>query len=445
VIILTVDEICREANVFDAQYKHVSLSKSLRTVFYEVAMRNCYKKVLLFSVIFFLSLFFFAREVYAGEDSFSEENFIEKDSIGEISIEGISSEFDFIPGLTEEYNNIQDTINSLAENPFSFRKCVDNLLKDGGSGSILSPLALAKDSFIEAVVGEFSQGKRHILFLLATGIAGGMLSAMSGLFAGNQAKAAGFYLLYLLLFSVLSVSFAQLAALSAQVFKILLQFVKVLLPAYFLAIAFCSGARTSYVFYETMLLVITLVEIFILNIILPAVHIYFVLGMVQGLSEKSYLKRMLHLMEMAIKGSIRIVFFVVLSIQGIEGMLAPFADTAAKSVVLKAVGLIPGLGSGAAGMAEAMFKSGMFLKNAIGIAGILAIILLCAYPVGKLLFYTLLYHVSCAVTEAASEARLLSCVECGANAAGLLLYTVCMGVLLFLLTIGIALATTNMI
>jgi len=268
---------------------------------------------------------------------------------------------------------------------------------------------------------------------------------MSGVFAGGQAKTTGFYLLYLMTFSVLSVTFMQLSEVAQEVFAGLLEFVKVLLPVYFLAIAFCSGAHTSFVFYETIVLIITLLELFILKIILPAVRIYFVLGMVQRLSDRPYLSRFLDLLEKLIRGSVKTVFFIVMSIQAIEGLLAPFADAAAKSVVLKAAGFIPGLGSGAAGMAEALLKSGMLLKNAIGIAGIFGIVLLCAYPVGKLMFYTVLYHVSCVITEAVADSRILSCIECSAKAAGLFLYIVCAGILLFLITIGITLASTNVV
>jgi stage III sporulation protein AE len=90
-----------------------------------------------------------------------------------------------------------------------------------------------------------------------------------------------------------------------------------------------------------------------------------------------------------------------------------------------------------------MLKSGMLLKNAIGLAGVLGIVFLCAYPIGKMVFYTLLYHFSAAAVEAVAEPGVLSCISCSAHAAGLLLYTVCTGVLLFMLTIGITMASAN--
>ncbi len=352
-----------------------------------------------------------------------------------------AGDLDEILDLQKEYDSIQKVVDSISESStFEFHSWVSEL----ASGSARFSFKTIGEQFISGFRSEVEKGKRNLAFILATGIAGGMLGALSQLFSGRQARDAGFYLLYLLLFSVLSVTFLDLAALAERVFSILLQFMKVLLPAYFLAIAFCSGARTSYVFYETMLLIITVIEIFILNFILPAVRIYFVLGMVHHISEKPYLTKLLELMEKVVKGGVKLVFFLVLSVQGIEALLAPFADAAAKSAVLKAVGAIPGIGSGVMGVAEAILKSGMLLKNAIGLAGVLGIVFLCAFPIGKMVFYTLLYYISGAAVEPVAEPRILSCITCSAHAAGLLLYTACTGILLFLLTIGITLASTNL-
>lgn len=348
---------------------------------------------------------------------------------------------DQVLDLENEYDSIQDVMDSLSGGTsFSFRSYVAALAQ----GEVSFSLREIGQHFLDGIRAEFTQGRKNISLLLAVGVVGGMLSSLAGIFLSRQAADTGFYMLYLLLFSALSVTFMELAALAEQVFAILLQFMKVLLPAYFLAIAFCTGARTSYVFYETMLVMITVVEVFIMNLVLPAIKVYFVLGMVHHITEKPFLTKFLSLLEAVIRGSIKTVFLVMLSIQGIEGMLAPFADSAAKSVVLKAVGAIPGLGTGAVGLAEALLKSGMLLKNAIGTAGVLGIIFLCAYPISKMLFYTGLYHLAGAVTEAVAETRLLSCMECSAHAAGLLLYTACAGILLFLLTIGITLAATNL-
>lgn len=355
-------------------------------------------------------------------------------------MKNISTELDQMLDLEKEYASIQEVLDSISGiSSFSFRTYVKELVNGDASFSFHE----MGQHFLDGIRAEASQGRKNISFLLATGIASGMLVALSKVFINRQAADTGFYILYLLLFSVLSMTFIDLASLAEYVFHILLQFMKVLLPAYYLAIAFCTGAKTSYIFYETMLVIITVVELFILHIILPAIRIYFLFGMVHHITEKPFLTKMLELLEKLIRQSIKIVFIVLLSIQGIEGMLAPFADAAARSVVLKAVGVIPGLGTGAAGIAEAILKSGMLLKNAIGLAGVLGIIFLCAYPVGKMLFYTILYYFGSAVTETVAEARLLSCMTCCAHAAGLLLYTASYGILLFLLTIGITLATTN--
>ena len=69
----------------------------------------------------------------------------------------------------------------------------------------------------------------------------------------------------------------------------LIGFMKVLGPVYFLAVAFAAGSSTSILFYNLVLLLIYLVELVILNFLIPFVQVYIVVKVMNNLSEEDYL------------------------------------------------------------------------------------------------------------------------------------------------------------
>jgi stage III sporulation protein AE len=95
------------------------------------------------------------------------------------------------------------------------------------------------------------------------------------------------------------------------------------------------------------------------------------------------------------------------------------------------------------GVAESIIGAGVLLKNAVGVAGVIVILIICAVPIIKLVVTALIYRISCAAVQPISDKRMLNCVSASAEAAGLLLQTVFVGAVLFLLTITIVAATTT--
>jgi stage III sporulation protein AE len=133
----------------------------------------------------------------------------------------------------------------------------------------------------------------------------------------------------------------------------------------------------------------------------------------------------------------------VVGFNAIQGLILPVADNIKKSALFKLAGAIPGVGDVLGSVTESVFGAGVLLKNAIGVAGVIVIIVICALPIIKLAVTTLIYRVSSAAVQPISDKRMLNCVTASADAAALLLQTVLVGAVLFLLTITIIAATTT--
>lgn len=291
---------------------------------------------------------------------------------------------------------------------------------------------------------ELEKDKNQLFRVLVIAVAAAVFTNFSNVFQSNQVADTGFYVAYLLMFSVLSASFFEVSKTASFVLESLAEFMKALSPAFFTAVTMASGAGTSFLFYQVALAVIWLVEIVLLKLILPLIHIYFVLHLLNHMMEKDVLSKTTQLLEEGIGWGLKAMMGFIAGYNFIQGILLPAADELKRSGLMRAAAAIPGVGNAIGSVTETVLGAGVLIKNAVGAGGIMAILLLMAGPVGKLFFYFLFYRLGAAMVQPVSDKRILECMSGTATAAKLLLLTVSTGGALFLLTLAIVMSATNL-
>ena len=156
--------------------------------------------------------------------------------------------------------------------------------------------------------------------------------------------------------------------LTAQRLTILTSFMKVLGPVYFLAVAVANGGVTSAAFYNLVLFLIFLVELLILNVLLPFVQVYTILELLNHLSSEEYLSKMADLIHTGIDWSIKTLLACVVGLNLVQGMLLPVIDSVKRGVVTaviqpvsdqRIVGCISGIGKGYQLLLRIIFTTGL--------------------------------------------------------------------------------------
>jgi stage III sporulation protein AE len=293
------------------------------------------------------------------------------------------------------------------------------------------------------VKGEIEKSREKLLSVLVIAVGAAVFTNFSNVFKNNQVADTGFYVAYLLMFSALAASFYEAAKTAEKVLTSLTEFMSALAPAFYMAVTIASSTGTSLLFYQASLVVLWLVDTLLLKIVLPLIHIYFVVHLANHLIEKDLLSKTTELIEEGIGWCLKTLVGVVAGYHFIQGIFTPVADEVKKNTLLKAVEAIPGVGRLAGSLAETVFGAGVLVKNAVGIGGIMALLLLLAGPVVKLFCYFLFYRLGASFIQPVSDRRLLECLMGTAKAAKLLMATVCVGGALFVITIALVMSATN--
>lgn len=365
------------------------------------------------------------------EDNQSEQQ-IEREKEQEITVEDFFEESDF-----GEIQNILDT--NLKKSEFSFWGMVEKFTSGQEAWNFSEILPEIKKVINEEI------GKNKTLWLqcFSIAIAVSFFSNFSLVFKNNQVGETGFFIGYLMLYTMLFSTYYGIFRMVGQTIETLLLFMKALFPVYFLTVAAANGAGAASVMYQNVLLIIGGVELIMEKIFLPFLEIYFVLSMVNYVSKEEKLSKLVECLESFIKWGLKGLVGLVLGLHTVEGLLLPALEEVKRNTVLKTGGAIPVVGDTFTGVAETALSVAKLLKNAVGVTGILGVIALCALPVLKLCLYAFIFKLGSGVLEPVGEKRICKCFQAASSTACLLLYLEFAGILLFCITILILSSATG--
>ena len=340
-----------------------------------------------------------------------------------------------------DYDDIQESIDNILvdKETIDFEQYVNKLISGKES---FSPTAIASKLF-GSIKGEINANVATFGQIIAISLIAAIFTNLSTAFKFNQVSETGYYVTYILLFSLLVGSFVTASNIAAKAIGQLLEFMKALVPSYFISVAYCSGSMSSYVFYEATLMVITLVDFIILKVVIPLINFYLIIVLANNLSKEDMLSKLAGLIETIIQWTLRSLLAVVIGFQTIQGLIVPVADQVKRSRFLKVSSAIPGVGGTLDSVAETVIGSGILLKNAIGVAGLVVIIIICVVPIIKLAVVALIYKFSGAVLQPVSDKRIIECISATASSAQMLLKSIVVGAILFLLSITIVAISTG--
>ena len=385
------------------------------------------KGIILCIFIVILGCFFSPRTVYATEIRDKDE----QTELQKEAEETIWKEF--------EFSEIEDLLDDIfPEKKTDFQDLIKKML----SGQTEPSLQVIGEMISDQFFYEWKSSKAGMVHILLIVIVAAVFTNFSNVFQNKQISEISFYVLYLLLITIGLNSFRILIVSASENLERLIGFMKVLGPVYFLAVAFAAGSSTSILFYNLVLLLIYLVELVILNFLIPFVQVYIVVKVMNNLSEEDYLSKFAELCETVIAWTLKTLLAGVTGVNIIQGLLSPAIDSLKRSVVGRSAEAIPVVGDAIGGVTEVMLGTAVLIKNGIGVAGALVCIGICLVPMIQMAVVTLLYKLIAAMIQPVSDKRIVGCISSIADGSQMLLRIIFTTGVLFLLTIAVVTATT---
>ena len=347
---------------------------------------------------------------------------------------------DIETGQEYDYSDIQAYLDQvLGENGGDFADLVDSVVAGDFSGAFSQMGSMAANTLISEVRAN-SEALKQVMFIA---LFAALLTRFASAFSREGIGEMGFYVTYLLLLTLLFSAFYTTVSVGSGIIEKLLDFMKVLIPVFFMAVAYAGGSVTALAFYQLVLLVIGAIQWLFLYILLPLIQVYVSLLMVNSLTKEDFLSRLAGLLKTGLNWSLKTLLGLVLGLNLIQGLILPMVDSVKSSTIRKAMSAIPWVGKGGDAVAQVLLGSGALIKNGIGMAALLVLILLCLTPIVKLGVITLLYQGTAALMQPVSDRRILDCISAVSEGSGLVMKLVLYTLVLFVITVAIICAASN--
>lgn len=265
----------------------------------------------------------------------------------------------------------------------TFRELVRQLMQDG---EYTDKRTLVRQVFDRAF-GDVAEGKQLFVQILLLTAACSFLQNFIHVFENSQISKTGFYLYFLLLMGLLLRSYLLIHGILEDVLGQVIDFMEALLPAFCMTMVFCSQKVTAVGFYQLSLIVIYLIDRVLLYIVIPAIHVYVVLQMLNCMTEEKLISRMTVLLKRGLIWVMRLLLAGVTGMNVIERMIAPSVDNLKKMSVTQTISMLPGLGNTAQAVGNIFFGSAVVIRNGIGTAAMIVLVCLALGPLLKMLLY----------------------------------------------------------
>ena len=348
-----------------------------------------------------------------------------------------------VTGL-EEFDSaaIQDFLDGLNEevvSGVSFQGLMRKLL----AGNLMEVFEEGAMAIRQLLFSELRTNAGFMGQILILAVVGAVFSGFAGIVGSSHVSETGFYVVYLLAMTLLAASFFASIAIASEVIRKLLDFMQVLLPAYFLAVAVSGSAITSAAICGFTIGAIGVIQSVMGQVLLPMMRIYMILVVVGNLYKEDMISKLTGLLGTVVHWACKSMFGIVVGFHIIQGMVLPQADALKHASVVRVLQGVPGIGGGAGALSQMVLGSGILIKNTAGAAAIVILLLMAMVPMGKLLVLMLLYYLVAIVIQPVCDKRLVACMTGVAAGHGLLLKMVGYALALFVATIAVICISTN--
>lgn len=301
------------------------------------------------------------------------------------------------------------------------------------------------ESIKDALLNEISDSKKLLLQIVLIAIVFSILKNFVGVIDSPYISNICFGLVYFLIGVMLLQSFSDMQIVVQEALQKSIDFMKALIPTYCITLLFSSNVSTSASFYQMAFLVIYMVEWLFVYFLLPMIHIYVVLVMMNHFLPEERFANFIGLCKGVILWGLKMASLSVLGLNVVQNLISPAKDRLTQGTIGKAASVIPAVGNAVNGIGEIVLGAGIVVKNCVGVAGLLVILVIGVLPCVKVMIITFFYKLAAALVEPVSDKRIAGCLSGMTEGAVLYLKLLGQGLLLFFLTIALTTAATSYI
>ena len=206
-----------------------------------------------------------------------------------------------------------------------------------------------------------------------------------------------------------------------------------------------SGSIVSGAFFHPIITFLTNTSTVLMShMILPLLLLSTVLLLISSLSDEYKVTKLAGFIRNISIGVLGIFLTVFLAVVSVQGAATSVADgVALRTAKFVAGNFIPVVGRIFTDATDTVVSATQILKNSIGLAGVLILLLIVSFPALKILVLALLYKLTAAILQPLNAGPIVKCVDELGKSTMYIFACVCMVSFMFFLTLAALVAASN--
>ncbi|MCA0990996.1 stage III sporulation protein AE [Pseudalkalibacillus hwajinpoensis] len=227
-----------------------------------------------------------------------------------------------------------------------------------------------------------------------------LLQNMQNAFEHKAVSTVAYGIIYMVLIILALNSFHVAIQYTESAIANMMGFLLALIPLLLALIASVGGMASVAFFHPIVLFLVNTGGLLIQKFVLPMLFLSAVLAIVSTISEQYKVTQLSNLLRNIAIGTLGVFFAVFLGVISVQGASTAVADgvtiRAAKFVTGN---FIPVVGRMFTDATDTVLSASVLLKNTVGLAGVVILLMICAFPALKVLSLVLIYNIAAAVIQ----------------------------------------------
>lgn len=309
-------------------------------------------------------IFFFSGQATVSAATDNDIHFDES-ILQEISLDGVGSYWD---QLVEEYGGYLPEIEKTS---------IYEFVKNQDSFSLKNTIV----AFLEYLFHELIANGKLLGTLLMLTLFSVILQTMHSAFERNAVSKIAYFVIYLVLIFIALNSFYVAVSYTQEAIEMMKGFMIALLPLMLGMMASFGNVIAVSFFHPIIIFLINFSGILVSTFILPLLFLSAMLLIVSSLSENYKVTHLANLFKTVGLGALGIFLTIFLGVISVQGTASAIQDGLAMKTAKFVTGnFIPVVGRTFTDAADTILSASLVLKNAVGMAGLLVILLIVLFP-----------------------------------------------------------------
>ncbi|MCD1260679.1 stage III sporulation protein AE [Paenibacillus athensensis] len=271
-----------------------------------------------------------------------------------------------------------------------------------------------------------------------------ILETLQSSFEKNTVSKLGYSLTYMVLIIIAINSFSVAIGYAKAAITSMIEFMMAVVPLLLTLLASMGNVTSVAILHPLIVFMVHATGTAIYIFVFPLLFFSAVLHIVSSLSERykvTQLANLLRTVSLSLLGVFVTVFLGVISVQGAAGSVRDGVTIRTAKYV--AGNFVPVVGRLFSDATETVVGASLLVKNAIGLTGVVILILLCAFPAIKILTLALIYNVSAAIMQPLGDNPIIACLQTIGKSMVYVFAALAAVGLMFFLAITIMIAVSN--